>query len=100
MSKEIKKIQDAEYVEVEETEGADQVVDKKTKVVNGVKKYGKKIGKGILIGGGILLAYALGTKSGGKKKASDDSYQADAYIDVPYSEPETEAESEAENFDA
>lgn len=100
MSKEIEKIQDAKYVEVKPTEGADEVADKKAKVVNGVKKYGKKIGKGILIGGSILLAYALGMKSSGKKKASDDSYQEDAYIDVPYSEPEIEAESEVENIDA
>lgn len=100
MSNKIEKVKDVKYVEVDAAEGTEETEGTKAKVVKGVKKYGKKIGKGILIGGGLLLAYALGMKSSGKKRAAEGSYDADEYVDVQYDECETqETESETTDFD-
>lgn len=61
------------------------------KGVNFVKRNGKKIGTGVLVGAGLVAAYALGKRSGEGSEDCDEA-EEDA-IDADYTE-DSEVEAE------
>ena len=60
-----------------------------TKVVEGVKKHGKKIAVGAALAAATVIGYALVKKSGGSGNNSDGDYDDDDAIDVEISSEES-----------